>query len=49
MVHNNAAESQSEVLTISIEIVHAAELFSKLSATAQEEIIDLIKSLLSEK
>lgn len=49
MVHNNAAESRSEDLTISLNIAYAAELFSKLSATAQEEIIDLIKSLLSEK
>lgn len=49
MVHNNAAESQSEVLTISIEIVHTAELFSKLPAEAQDEIIDLLKSLLSER
>ena len=49
MVHNNAAESRSEDLTFSLNIAHAAELFSKLTAEAQDEIIDLLKSLLSEK
>jgi hypothetical protein len=48
MLHN-AAESQTNELTISIETAYAAELFSKLSATAQDEIIDLLKSLLSDE
>jgi len=41
----NSAESQSKELTL--ETAHAAELFSKLPAAAQDEIIDLIRSLLS--
>ena len=32
----------------SLTTILAAELFSKLSPTAQEEIIDLLKSLLSD-
>lgn len=31
-----------------IETIYAAELFSKLSVSAQDQIIDLIKSLLSD-
>lgn len=33
----------------SLEIFQAADLFSRLSPDAQDKIIDLIKSLLSEK
>jgi len=40
-----SAESQSKELTL--ETILAAELFSKLPATAQDEIITLLKSLLS--
>ncbi len=43
----NSAESQSKELTL--ETVYAAELFSKLPAAAQDEIIDLLKSLLSDE
>ncbi len=48
MVHNTA-ESQSKELTLSLEVAYAAELFSKLPASAQDEIIDLLKSLLSDE
>jgi len=48
MLHN-AAESQTDDLTISAETVFAAELFSKLPASVQDEIIDLLKSLLSDE
>lgn len=48
MLHN-AAESQSKELTTSLETAYAAELFSKLPVSAQDEIIDLIKSLLSDE
>lgn len=44
MIHS-AADSQSKELTL--KTIFAAELFSKLSAAAQDEIIALIKSLLS--
>jgi len=43
----NTAESRTDEQNISIEAAFAAELFSKLSVTAQAEIIDLLKSLLS--
>lgn len=39
-----SAESQSKKLTL--ETILAAELFSKLSSTAQDEVITLLKSLL---
>jgi hypothetical protein len=41
----NSAESQSKELTL--ETAYAAELFSKLLAAAQDETIDVIRSLLS--
>ncbi len=41
----NSAESQTKELTL--ETTYAAELFSKLPAATQDEIITLIKSLLS--
>lgn len=45
----STAEGQPVELTEPLETIHAAELFSKLSASAQEFIIDLIKSLLSDE
>lgn len=40
-----SAESQTKDLTL--ETILAADLFSKLPAATQDEIIDLLKSLLS--
>jgi len=48
MLHK-AAEYQTEDMSLPAETVFAAELFSKLPESAQEEIIDLIKSLLSDE
>ena len=45
----NTAESQSDGLQMSIETAYAAELFSKLPLSAQDAIIDLLKSLLSDE
>ncbi len=45
---NCTAESQTDDLTMSIETAYAAELFSKLTETSQDAIIDLLKSLLSD-
>ena len=44
MIHSTA-ESQSKGLTL--KTILAAELFSKLPTAAQDEVIALIKSLLS--
>lgn len=46
-MEHNAAKSRSDEPTI--ETIFAAELFSKLSQPAQDAIIDLIKSLLSDE
>ena len=46
---SNTAESQPAELTLNLETSYVAELFSKLSASAQDEIIDLLKSLLSDE
>lgn len=47
MLHN-VAESQTDKLEIFIETAYATDLFSKLSDSAQDAIIDLLKSLLSD-
>lgn len=46
MIHSTA-ESQPNELTNPLETIYAAELFSKLPAEFQYEIITLLKSLLS--
>ncbi len=46
---HNVTRSQLNEQEIPIETAHAAELFSKLSEQAQDAIIDLLKSLLSDE
>ena len=46
MIHSTA-ESQPDALANPIETIYAAELFSKLPADFQDELITLLKSLLS--
>lgn len=48
MLLYRAAESETTEGATCLNTEHAAELFSKLSESAQSAIIDLIKSLLSD-